>query len=126
MWSIGVLTYVMLTGESPFLGDSKQETFLNISQVNVDYSQDVFEGVSAPALDFIKSLLVKNPRPAASPPGCCCPEGRGLYHSGCAEGRASSYLGGLKAGRPAFSFSGAAYEPAYSSARPEIQQELIC
>ncbi|KAI3359555.1 hypothetical protein L3Q82_013953 [Scortum barcoo] len=33
MWSIGVLTYVMLTGESPFLGDNKQETFLNISQV---------------------------------------------------------------------------------------------
>lgn len=52
----------MLTGESPFLGDDKQETFLNISQVNVDYSQDVFEGVSSLAVDFIKSLLLKNPR----------------------------------------------------------------
>lgn len=60
--SIGVLTYVMLTGESPFLGDEKQETFLNISQVNVDYSQDTFEGISSLAVDFIKSLLVKNPR----------------------------------------------------------------
>lgn len=60
--SIGVLTYVMLTGESPFLGDDKQETFLNISQVNVDYSQDTFEDVSPQAVDFIKSLLVKNPR----------------------------------------------------------------
>lgn len=60
--SIGVLTYVMLTGESPFLGDDKQETFLNISQVNVDYSQDTFEGISCQAVDFIKSLLVKNPR----------------------------------------------------------------
>lgn len=60
--SIGVLTYVMLTGESPFLGDNKQETFLNISQVNIDYSQDTFEGISALAVDFIKSLLVKNPR----------------------------------------------------------------
>lgn len=52
----------MLTGESPFLGDNKQETFLNISQVNVDYLQDTFEGVSSLAVDFIKSLLVKNPR----------------------------------------------------------------
>lgn len=52
----------MLTGESPFLGDDKQETFLNISQVNVDYSQDTFEGISLQAVDFIKSLLVKNPR----------------------------------------------------------------
>lgn len=56
------MTYVMLTGESPFLGDSKQETFLNISQVNVDYSQDAFEGVSSLAIDFIKTLLLKNPR----------------------------------------------------------------
>ena len=60
--SIGVLTYVMLTGESPFLGDNKQETFLNISQINVDYSQDAFEGISSLAIDFIKTLLLKNPR----------------------------------------------------------------
>lgn len=52
----------MLTGESPFLGDGKQETFLNISQVNVDYSPETFEGISPLAVDFIKSLLVKNPR----------------------------------------------------------------
>lgn len=52
----------MLTGDSPFLGENKQETFLNISQVNVDYSEDEFEGISPLAVDFIKSLLVKNPR----------------------------------------------------------------
>lgn len=60
--SIGVLIYFMLTGDSPFLGENKQETFLNISQVNVDYSEDEFEGISPLAVDFIKSLLVKNPR----------------------------------------------------------------
>ncbi|KAJ3600628.1 hypothetical protein NHX12_031608 [Muraenolepis orangiensis] len=70
MWSIGVLTYVMLTGESPFLGKDKQETFLNISQVSVDYSQEVFEGVSPPAVDFIRSLLVKNPRKRATASEC--------------------------------------------------------
>ncbi|XP_034567567.1 serine/threonine kinase 17a like [Notolabrus celidotus] len=66
MWSIGVLTYVMLTGESPFQDDDKQKTFLNISQVNVDYSQDTFEGISPQAVDFIKSLLIKNPRKRAT------------------------------------------------------------
>uniref|UniRef100_UPI0037E7963F serine/threonine kinase 17a like n=1 Tax=Semicossyphus pulcher TaxID=241346 RepID=UPI0037E7963F len=66
MWSIGVLTYVMLTGESPFQGNEKQQTFLNISQVNVDYSQDTFEGISSMAVDFIKSLLIKNPRKRAT------------------------------------------------------------
>ncbi|XP_008294636.1 serine/threonine kinase 17a like [Stegastes partitus] len=70
MWSIGVLTYVMLTGESPFLGDDKQETFLNISQVNVEYSEDTFEGISSLAVDFIKSLLLKNPRKRATAEEC--------------------------------------------------------
>ncbi|XP_057673326.1 serine/threonine kinase 17a like [Corythoichthys intestinalis] len=70
MWSIGVLTYVMLTGESPFLGEDKQETFLNISQVNVEYSHDTFQDISPPAVDFIKSLLVKNPRKRATAEEC--------------------------------------------------------
>ncbi|XP_063041024.1 serine/threonine kinase 17a like [Engraulis encrasicolus] len=70
MWSIGVLTYVMLTGESPFLGEDKQETFLNISQGNVDYSQEVFEGVSSLAMDFIQSLLRTNPRKRATAEEC--------------------------------------------------------
>ncbi|XP_035511311.1 serine/threonine kinase 17a like [Morone saxatilis] len=66
MWSIGVLTYVMLTGQSPFVGENNQETFLNTSQVNIDYTQDTFEGISSLAVDFIKSLLVKNPRKRAT------------------------------------------------------------
>ncbi|XP_061905384.1 serine/threonine kinase 17a like [Entelurus aequoreus] len=70
MWSIGVLTYVMLTGESPFLGDDKQGTFLNISQVSVEYSHDTFEDISPLAVDFIKSLLVKNPRKRATAEEC--------------------------------------------------------
>ncbi|KAL0992785.1 hypothetical protein UPYG_G00098360 [Umbra pygmaea] len=70
MWSIGVLTYVMLTGQSPFQGDNKQETYLNVSQVNVDYSQDAFEGISSLAIDFIKTLLLKNPRKRATAEGC--------------------------------------------------------
>ncbi|XP_063089970.1 serine/threonine-protein kinase 17A [Cavia porcellus] len=70
MWSIGVLTYVMLTGVSPFLGDSKQETFLNISQMNVSYSEEEFDGVSESAVDFIKGLLLKKPEDRATAEDC--------------------------------------------------------
>lgn len=56
-----MLTYVMLTGVSPFLGDSKQETFLNISRMNLNYSEEEFDVVSKSAVDFIKALLVKEP-----------------------------------------------------------------
>ncbi|XP_060757965.1 serine/threonine kinase 17a like [Neoarius graeffei] len=70
MWSIGVLTYVMLTGLSPFLGEDKQETYMNISQGNVDYSQDVFHGISSLAMDFIQLLLHQNPRNRSTADEC--------------------------------------------------------
>ncbi|KAM8966621.1 serine/threonine-protein kinase 17A [Pelodytes ibericus] len=61
MWSIGVLVYVMLTGTSPFLGDDKQQTFLNISQLNISYMDGEFDDISESAVDFIKTLLVRKP-----------------------------------------------------------------
>ncbi|KAM4028557.1 serine/threonine-protein kinase 17A [Anomaloglossus baeobatrachus] len=78
MWSIGVLAYVMLTGTSPFLGDDKQHTFLNISQLNISYTED-FEGVSEPAVDFMKALLVREPEGRATAEDC-------LQHAWLAEG----------------------------------------
>ncbi|XP_020654059.3 serine/threonine-protein kinase 17A isoform X1 [Pogona vitticeps] len=77
MWSIGVLAYVMLTGVSPFLGNGKQETFLNISQMNINYSED-FDLVSESAVDFIKTLLVKKPEERATAEEC-------LQHSWLAQ-----------------------------------------
>lgn len=61
MWSVGVLAYVMLTGYSPFAGDTKQETFLNISQVNIDFPEDLFEDISSTAQEFMMKLLVREP-----------------------------------------------------------------
>ncbi|KAM9850877.1 serine/threonine-protein kinase 17B isoform 2-T2 [Aulostomus maculatus] len=68
LWSVGVIAYMLVTGESPFAGDDKQETYLNVSQVNVDYSRDAFSRVSDLAVDFIRKLLVKAPedRPSAA------------------------------------------------------------
>ncbi|XP_036377813.1 serine/threonine-protein kinase 17A [Megalops cyprinoides] len=70
MWSIGVLAYVMLTGTSPFLGDDKQETFLNISQLNISYTEEELEGLGQPAIDFMKSLLIKEPHERATAEAC--------------------------------------------------------
>nr|AAI34811.1 Zgc:158623 protein [Danio rerio] len=70
MWSIGVLVYVMLTGISPFLGDDKQETFLNISQINISYSEEELEHLDGSAIRFIKSLLIKEPENRATAEDC--------------------------------------------------------
>lgn len=57
IWSVGVLAYVLLTGCSPFGGDTKQETFLNISQCDLTFPDELFQDVSPDAIDFIRSAL---------------------------------------------------------------------
>ncbi|RWS04346.1 serine/threonine-protein kinase 17B-like protein, partial [Dinothrombium tinctorium] len=60
MWSVGVLAFVLLTGYSPFGGNTKQETFLNITNGKLEFNDEMFDGISESAIDFIKKLLVKN------------------------------------------------------------------
>ncbi|XP_028814242.1 death-associated protein kinase 2 isoform X1 [Denticeps clupeoides] len=62
MWSIGVITYILLSGASPFLGESKQETLANISAMNYEFDEEFFSSTSDLAKSFIKQLLVNNKR----------------------------------------------------------------
>lgn len=62
IWSVGVLSYVLLSGCSPFAGDTKQETFLNISKCNLTFPADLFEDVSQDAIDFISDALQIKPQ----------------------------------------------------------------
>ncbi|KAK8733594.1 hypothetical protein OTU49_006380 [Cherax quadricarinatus] len=62
MWSLGVLTYVLLTGFLPFGGETDQETFLEISLGELDFPEELFEDISAEAIDFIKKLLIRKPQ----------------------------------------------------------------
>ncbi|XP_046781155.1 death-associated protein kinase 2 isoform X10 [Gallus gallus] len=62
MWSIGVITYILLSGASPFLGETKQETLANITAVNYEFDEEFFSNTSDLAKDFIRKLLVKDTR----------------------------------------------------------------
>ncbi|XP_072536297.1 triple functional domain protein isoform X4 [Salminus brasiliensis] len=57
LWSLGVLAYVMLSGASPFLDESAEETCLNICRLDFSFPEDYFHGVSGSARDFVRSLL---------------------------------------------------------------------
>lgn len=78
MWSVGVITYILLCGFPPFYGDSIPKLFEQILQgycvstllffffqlvsqprtANYDYPQDYWSQVSDEAIDFIDHLLV--------------------------------------------------------------------
>ena len=62
MWSVGVVCYVLLSGLSPFMGESGVETFANITGLNYDFDDEAFEHISEDAKDFIHKLLVKDQR----------------------------------------------------------------
>jgi death-associated protein kinase len=51
-----------LSGASPFLGDTKQETLANITAVSYDFDEEFFSQTSELAKDFIRKLLVKETR----------------------------------------------------------------
>ncbi|CAO2634521.1 Death-associated protein kinase 2 [Lemmus lemmus] len=52
----------ILSGASPFLGDTKQETLANITAVSYDFDEEFFSQTSELAKDFIRKLLVKETR----------------------------------------------------------------
>ncbi|XP_065316441.1 uncharacterized protein LOC135925162 isoform X2 [Gordionus sp. m RMFG-2023] len=62
MWSLGVITYILLSGASPFLGSNRQETFENIVKIDFSFDDEYFSKVSQGAKNFITKLLVSDPR----------------------------------------------------------------
>ncbi|XP_034942350.1 myosin light chain kinase, smooth muscle-like [Chelonus insularis] len=60
MWSIGVICYVLLSGLSPFMGDTDIETMANVTIAKYDFDHEAFANISEEAKDFIRCLLVKN------------------------------------------------------------------
>ncbi|NWH41939.1 DAPK3 kinase, partial [Chloropsis hardwickii] len=61
-WGVPTLSLLRLSGASPFLGETKQETLTNISAVNYDFDEEYFSNTSELAKDFIRRLLVKDPK----------------------------------------------------------------
>ncbi|XP_040981638.1 death-associated protein kinase 2-like isoform X2 [Aquila chrysaetos chrysaetos] len=61
MWSIGVITYILLSGLSPFQGETDAETLSNVVAGTYEFEERCFSQTSEMAKDFIQQLLVKEP-----------------------------------------------------------------
>lgn len=62
LWSIGVITYVVLWGYPPFFGNDAKELFINIYNVNYEFWDEDWGFISEEAKDFISRLLIKDPK----------------------------------------------------------------
>ncbi|KAF7215188.1 transcript variant X3 [Nothobranchius furzeri] len=70
LWSMGVLAYVMLSGVSPFLDESPEETCVNICRLDFCFPEEYFHNVSQAARDFVTSVLQQDPRKRPSATSC--------------------------------------------------------
>ncbi|XP_034470276.1 myosin light chain kinase 2, skeletal/cardiac muscle isoform X2 [Hippoglossus hippoglossus] len=60
MWSLGVITYMLLSGLCPFLGDDDNETLNNILACQWNFEEQEFVDTTEEAKDFISKLLIVN------------------------------------------------------------------
>ncbi|XP_071477076.1 kalirin-like [Diadema antillarum] len=70
MWSVGAMAYVLLSGISPFLDESVEETNMNIMRVDYSFPDEFFKGVSMNAKHFISGLLKVLPSDRTSTSEC--------------------------------------------------------
>jgi len=62
LWSIGVITYILLCGFPPFYHEELPELFEQIMSADFDFPEEYWDSVSNEAKDFIKKLLVVKPQ----------------------------------------------------------------
>ena len=105
IWSIGVITYILLCGYPPFYGDSDTQIFESVKVGKFDFPSPEWDDISQNAKDFVISLLKKNPkdRPEASVAlkhawlkeqlgDNIMPKNKILSHSGLKSSEFSKYL----------------------------------
>lgn len=61
LWSVGVITYILLCGFPPFWGEQQGELFDKILTVKYNFPDPEWSEVSNKAKDFINKLLVDKP-----------------------------------------------------------------
>jgi calcium-dependent protein kinase len=68
IWSVGVIAFLVLSGQQPFKGQTDQDTFNNIVNGAYSFNDPIWDNISDRAKDFVKTLLIwdQNERPSAA------------------------------------------------------------
>ncbi|KAK8750916.1 hypothetical protein OTU49_015055 [Cherax quadricarinatus] len=58
MWAVGIITYILLSGTSPFRGENDRETLTKVQKGELNFNMEAFTHISDAAKDFIAKLLI--------------------------------------------------------------------
>lgn len=62
VWSIGVIAYILLCGSRPFWARTESGIFKAVLKADPIFDEPPWPSLSSEAKDFVKRLLVKDPR----------------------------------------------------------------
>lgn len=62
VWSTGIIAYVLLCGNRPFWGRTESGIFRAVLRNEPGFNETCWSKLSFEAKDFVKSLLIKDPR----------------------------------------------------------------
>jgi len=68
IWSLGVVMFVLLSGQQPFGGETLSEIMQRISHADYDFDTDTWDPVSIEAKDLVTKMLVVRPAKRISLP----------------------------------------------------------
>lgn len=68
IWSVGVISYILLSGHPPFMGSTERETLQLVKDSDIAFPSPDWDNVSQEAMAFVSHLLQRDPekRPTAS------------------------------------------------------------
>ncbi|KAJ3140465.1 Calcium/calmodulin-dependent protein kinase type 1D [Physocladia obscura] len=61
LWAVGVISYILLVGYTPFWGESQADLFQAIKECDYEFDEEHWSHISDLAKDFISKLLDPNP-----------------------------------------------------------------
>jgi serine/threonine protein kinase len=64
VWSMGVIIYILLCGFPPFYGSNDSQLFSKIKRGDYKFLKPYWDPISAEAKDFVKKMLVVDPKQA--------------------------------------------------------------
>lgn len=67
MWSVGIVSFILLTGYPPFKSNDLKSIYRTILTNSIVYERKLWKKKSAEALSFIKGCLTAGPKDRLTP-----------------------------------------------------------